>query len=50
MEVGIPLYPLIIVPVALAGYLFWRRARWHWAMLRSGRPLDRFDQPMRRIW
>jgi Fe-S oxidoreductase len=50
MEVGIPLYPLIVVPLAVAAYLFWRRARWHWAMLRSGRPLDRFDQPIRRIW
>ena len=49
-EVGIPLYPLIVIPVAVAGYLFWRRARLHWAMLRQGRPLERFDQPLRRIW
>jgi Fe-S oxidoreductase len=50
MDVGIPFYPLIVVPVAIAAYLFWRRARWHWAMLRSGQPLGRFDQPLRRIW
>jgi Fe-S oxidoreductase len=50
MEVGIPLYPLIVLPVALAAYLFWRRARWHWAILRAGRPLDRFDRPLQRIW
>lgn len=49
MEVGIPFYPLIVVPLAAAAYLFWRRARWHWAVLRAGQPEDRFDQPMRRI-
>ena len=50
MQIGIPLYPLIVIPVAIAGYLFWRRARWHLAILRAGRPLDRLDQPLRRIW
>ncbi|HEX2193864.1 MAG TPA: (Fe-S)-binding protein [Candidatus Limnocylindria bacterium] len=50
MEVGIPLYPLIVVPVAIAAYLFWRGARWHLHILRSGRPLDRSDQPLKRIW
>ncbi|HET6381685.1 MAG TPA: (Fe-S)-binding protein [candidate division Zixibacteria bacterium] len=50
MEVGIPLYPLIVVPVAAAVYLFWRRARWHWEILRRGRPLDRFDRPLQRVW
>jgi Fe-S oxidoreductase len=50
MEVSVPLYPLIVVPLAAAGYLFWRRARWHWAVLRAGQPLDRFDRPLRRVW
>ncbi|HSM38150.1 MAG TPA: hypothetical protein VK838_02370, partial [Candidatus Limnocylindrales bacterium] len=49
MEVSVPLYPLILVPLAAAGYLFWRRARWHWAVLRAGQPLDRFDRPARRV-
>ena len=50
MEVSVPLYPLVIVPVAAAAYLFWRRARWHWAVLRAGQPENRFDQPLRRAW
>ncbi|HTE66869.1 MAG TPA: (Fe-S)-binding protein, partial [Candidatus Binatia bacterium] len=50
MEVGIPYYPLIVVPVALAIALFWRRAGHHLAVLRAGRPLDRFDRVPARIW
>ncbi|MDQ2689487.1 MAG: heterodisulfide reductase-related iron-sulfur binding cluster [Chloroflexota bacterium] len=49
MDATIPYYPLIVVPVVAAIYLFWRRARWHVAMLRAGRPLDRFDRPWERI-
>ncbi len=49
MEASIPFYPLIVVPVAAAIFLFWRRARWHMAVLRSGRPLDRFDRVSDRI-
>ena len=49
MEPAIPLYPLIVVPVAAAIFLFWRRGRWHLAVLRSGRPLDRSDRVLRRI-
>ncbi len=36
MEATIPLYPLVVVPIAAAIVLFWRRARWHLAVLRSG--------------
>ena len=36
MEASIPFYPLVVVPVAAAIVLFWRRARWHLAVLRSG--------------
>ncbi|MEP6808462.1 MAG: (Fe-S)-binding protein [Chloroflexota bacterium] len=50
MEVGIPFYPLIVVPAAAAIALFWRRAGRHMAVLRAGRPIDRTDQPLRRIW
>ena len=50
MEVAIPYYPLIVVPAAAAIALFWRRASRHLAVLRAGRPIDRLDQPMRRIW
>ena len=50
MEVGIPLYPLIVLPLAVAGVLFWRRASRHLAVLRAGQPIDRLDQPLRRIW
>ncbi len=49
MEASIPLYPLIVVPVAAAIFLFWRRARWHLAVIRSGRALDRFDRVPERI-
>jgi Fe-S oxidoreductase len=49
MEATIPFYPLVIVPVAAAILLFWRRARWHVAVLRAGRPLDRSDRPWERI-
>jgi Fe-S oxidoreductase/nitrate reductase gamma subunit len=50
MTLGIPFYPLIVVAVAVAATLFWRRARYHLAVLRAGRPLDRLDQPLRRVW
>ena len=50
MEVGIPYYPLIVVPVAVAIGLFWRRAGKHLAVLRAGRPLDRSDRVLARIW
>ncbi|HET6745778.1 MAG TPA: (Fe-S)-binding protein [Candidatus Limnocylindria bacterium] len=50
MQLGIPFYPLIVVPLAIAGFLFWRRARYHMAVLRSGQPIGRMDQPLRRIW
>src|SRR3990170_4273633 len=49
MEASIPFYPLIVVPVAATIFLFWRRARWHLAILRSGRPLDRSDRLIERI-
>ena len=49
MEASIPFYPLIVVPVVAAAYLFWRRGRWHIAVLRAGRPLDRFDRVPERI-
>lgn len=53
MEASIPFYPLVVIPAALAVYLFWRRARWHVAVLRAGRPLDRSDhvgQRIRALW
>ena len=50
MEVGIPYYPLIVVPAVAAIALFWRRAGRHLAVLRAGRRIDRLDQPLRRIW
>ena len=49
MEASIPFYPLVVVPIAAAAFLFWRRARWHLAVLRRGRPLDRFGNVPRRI-
>jgi Fe-S oxidoreductase len=49
MEASIPYYPLIVVPVAAAVFLFWRRARWHMAILREGLPLDRSDRIGARI-
>jgi Fe-S oxidoreductase len=45
----IPFYPVIVVPVAVAVYLFWRRLAPHLAVLRAGRPLERTDQPLERI-
>ena len=50
MTLGIPFYPLIVVALAVAATAFWRRARYHVMVLRSGRPLNRIDQPLRRIW
>jgi Fe-S oxidoreductase/nitrate reductase gamma subunit len=49
-QVEIPLYPLIVLPAAAAIGLFWIRARRHLAVLRAGRPLDRFDRPLQRVW
>ena len=49
MEASIPYYPLIVVPIVAAIALFWRRARWHMAVLRAGRPLDRSGQIRSRI-
>jgi Fe-S oxidoreductase/nitrate reductase gamma subunit len=46
----LPYYPLIVVPLAIAVFLFWRRSRLHWRVLRTGRPLARLDRPMERIW
>lgn len=50
MEIGVPLYPLIVIPLAAAVFVFGRRARRHVAVLRAGQPLDRFDRPLQRIW
>jgi Fe-S oxidoreductase len=49
MEATIPSYPLIVVPVALAVYAFWRRGRQHIGLLRLGRDLDRSDRVWERI-
>jgi Fe-S oxidoreductase/nitrate reductase gamma subunit len=49
MGLPIPLYPLVVLPVAAAAFLFWRRFRLHVAVLRRGRPLDRTDRPLERI-
>ncbi|HEU4864373.1 MAG TPA: heterodisulfide reductase-related iron-sulfur binding cluster [Candidatus Limnocylindria bacterium] len=49
MEATIPFYPLIVVPVALAIYAFWRRGRQHIGLLRLGRDLDRSDRVWERI-
>ena len=46
----LPYYPLIVVPLAIAIFLFWRRARRHWAVLRAGRPLNRLDRQLDRWW
>jgi len=46
----LPYYPLIVVPLAAAIFLFWRRSRLHWAVLKAGRPLDRLDKTRERIW
>jgi Fe-S oxidoreductase len=50
MNLGIPFYPLIVVPIVVAIVAFWRRARWHLAVLRHGRPLVRTDRIGQRIW
>ena len=50
MAASIPFYPVIVVPIAAAIFLFWRRARWHLAVLRHGRPLVRTDRIGERIW
>src|SRR5436190_14881718 len=50
MQPSIPVYPLIAVPAAAAVYLFWRRLNLHLAVVRSGRPLNRTDRPVQRIW
>jgi Fe-S oxidoreductase/nitrate reductase gamma subunit len=50
MLLGVPYYPLIVVPLAIAGFMFWRRSRWHLAVLRAGQPLNRTDQPLKRVW
>ena len=49
MEPTIPYYPLIVLPIAAAAFMFWRRGRWHLAVLREGRPLDRSDRVPSRI-
>jgi Fe-S oxidoreductase len=49
MGLPIPLYPLVVLPVAAAAFLFWRRFRLHVDVLRRGRPLDRTDRPLERI-
>jgi Fe-S oxidoreductase/nitrate reductase gamma subunit len=46
----LPSYPLIVIPLAIAIFLFWRRSRLHWAVLRTGRPLGRLDKPRERTW
>ena len=50
MQVDVPYYPLIVVPIAAASGLFWLRARRHVAVLRAGRSIGRLDQPLKRIW
>src|SRR6188472_4089859 len=49
MDATIPYYPLVVVPIAAAIVLFWRRARWHLAILRAGRPLHRTSRVGARI-
>jgi Fe-S oxidoreductase len=49
MAPTIPLYPLVVVPVVAALYLFWRRLGLHLQVLRAGRPLHRSDRPLERI-
>ena len=49
MAPNIPLYPVVVLPAAVALYLFWRRLRLHLTVLRAGRPLDRSDRPFERI-
>ncbi len=49
MQLGVPFYPIIVVPVAAAVWLFWARARRHVEMLRLGQPLNRSDRLLERI-
>ena len=49
MDATIPFYPLVVVPIVVAIALFWRRARWHMAILRLGQPLNRTDRIGKRI-
>jgi Fe-S oxidoreductase len=49
MAPTIPFYPVVVLPVAAALFLFWRRLRLHLAVLRAGRPLNRTDRPVERI-
>jgi Fe-S oxidoreductase/nitrate reductase gamma subunit len=49
MHPSIPLYFLIVIPVAVAIAMFWRRAGRHVEMLGFGQPLDRSDRPMERV-
>ncbi|MDQ3879856.1 MAG: heterodisulfide reductase-related iron-sulfur binding cluster [Chloroflexota bacterium] len=46
---GVPFYPLIVAPVAVATFLFWRRLRLHLSVVRMGRPLNRNDRPWERV-
>jgi Fe-S oxidoreductase len=46
----LPYYPLIVVPLLAAAFLFWRRARLHMAVLRAGKPIGRLDKPRERVW
>ena len=46
---NIPFYPVVVVPVAIAVFMFWRRFRRHLAVIRLGRPLDRTDRPLERV-
>jgi Fe-S oxidoreductase len=50
MGLGIPLYPIIGFPLIIAAILFWAGVRRHLEVLRAGRPIDRLDRPMQRVW
>ena len=49
-DAGHPYYPLIVVALAVAATAFWRRARYHVAVLRARRPLNRSTTSLHRIW
>ena len=49
MAPSVPFYPVIVLPVGVALFLFWRRLRLHLTVLRAGRPLNRSDRPIERI-
>ena len=49
MDATIPFYPLIVLPVAAAVYVFWRGFDRHMTLIRLGRPLDRSDRVWERI-